>query len=875
MRRVALFTLFVGLAASCTGGTCGGCGDGNYTFPRDDPQRPDAIVQDDVARVRITQDFLDFIRPQLPDLILAQAGSLGGGITIEPNGTIRVPLPDQALFDIGVAEANMREAEATIFLDDLEERLRLELTEPSGARLVLDNLRVGLSLKLKEDFLGIDSSCPVVGDLGSDPKHAAEVTVEATIDPGVGPRPDYALDVDVQVSEIALDDLDVDVLGQSAYCQEPECRDCGIVVFGTCLDIGGRCGECVVFCGGITDGLAALVGALSDVLSPLLTSILSPIVDNLINDTLNQINGTSALVEAAIDIADISGLDILARSEAFGLFAAPRPGRLVVNDRGAGLGMELTLDSGLEAPIADCVGQIAPFQPSAGPAPILSGIDRDGNAYHLGFTVSAAFLNQALYTAHRAGTLCLKLSTDDVRDLTGGTFSLNASLLSLLASDLNKIAEPAAPAIVELKPRNPATLELGTGGRIGEDPQGNDIFDWLLKARWTDIGVAFHVLIQDRYVRVFEVTTDVFVGMNLTVRPDNSLQVALGEIRIDDFREEFNELLPNADFSEVLPTILDVALGAVLNQALVFDLDLSNAISDALGGAPLFLRVNEIFRDGVQDDYLTMTVTFSSTTAPAAFNQGVETQAYLHPSEPGLIERQPGDGWAARATGLVRLVVGEDLPYTEAQGLEYQLRVDQGLWSIWRPARPDNTLVATDARLKMPGWHDVDIRARAVDDYTTLDRTPVGLSVLVDPIAPRLSARHGQEGIEVRAEDAESHGASLTVEMRIDDAWRAIDLEFSDNGVAKGLIPYAGLPSHATVQLRARDGSGNPSDIVSLAVRLPEDAPARRDAIDSEGGFCRCVQSSGSSVPARSAPWLGIAFCVGLLWRRRRTPDRP
>ena len=41
---------------------------------------------------------------------------------------------------------------------------------------------------------------------------------------------------------------------------EPECQDCAVEIGGTCLDPGGRCTECRVFCGGLTDGLLSLGG---------------------------------------------------------------------------------------------------------------------------------------------------------------------------------------------------------------------------------------------------------------------------------------------------------------------------------------------------------------------------------------------------------------------------------------------------------------------------------------------------------------------------------------------------------------------------------------------------------------------------------------
>ena len=866
MRRAALFTLL--LAISCGGGTCGGCASDDYTYPAFDPERPDAVIQDRVARARLTQGFLDFIRPQLPQLIISQLGDLGGGFVIE-NGTIRVPIPDQELFDIGVAEAELREGFAIIFLDDLADRVALNLTPPSGAELVLQDLRVGLDLRLKENFLGIDSSCPVFGDLGSDPEHAAEITVRTEIDTNVGARPDYPLDIDLQFEGANVGRFSVDIPGRSVYCEESECQDCGIEILDVCLDPGGRCAECDIFCGLLTDAIAALIDVLDGVIRPLINDIVEPLLADVLDQALAQLDGQAVKLESQVDVASLTGIDLLRNAQPIGVFVAPEPGPLPVNDRGAGPGLELNFEAGLESEAADCVGPLEPFSATPGPVPELSG-EVDGRPYHFGFTTSAALLNRVLYTAHRAGTLCLKLTSDDIRTLTGGAFTLNASLLSLVASDLSKLADPAAPVLIELKPRNPATVALGTGAQTGVDAQNNPVYDWLLQLDMADVGIAFHVLIQDRFVRIFEVTSDVSAGLNVSVLPDNTLEVALGELDISDFQEEFNELLPNADFAQILPTIVDLALGAVLGQALIFDIDISNTVSDALGGVPVFLRVDDIFRDGENQDYLTMSINFS-TSIPQAFLRSAETQAMLHPSEPGVLQRDAATEWQARPTGSVQLLVGDSLPESVRTQLEYQVRVDGGLWSVWRKGREDGSLWAPDARLKMPGWHQVEVRARRIDDYKSLDGTPATVRVLVDPLAPRLTAQKGRDGVDVRVRDEESaDAAGLQLEMRMADsqAWQAVSLIAFDDGTAEANIPYHALASGDRLSLRARDGSGNPSRVLSLDIDLPraeDDVAPTPSAWQSPS--CQNVAAHRQTL---SLSWVLAAIGVVALRQRRQ-----
>ena len=61
---------------------------------------------------------------------------------------------------------------------------------------------------------------------------------------------------------------------------------------------------------------------------------------------------------------------------------------------------------------------------------------------------------------------------------------------------------------------------------------------WLLKPRLEEMGIAFHVLVQDRYVRIFEVTTDINVGLDLTVRAQGCFEALVGGDEVGRHGEE-------------------------------------------------------------------------------------------------------------------------------------------------------------------------------------------------------------------------------------------------------------------------------------------------------------------------------------------------
>lgn len=884
--KISCFVLL--LAISCGGGSaggcgamsgCGGCGTSAYHYPINDPNRPDALAQRDIARIRITQRFLDFIRPQLPAVIRSALGQMRG-MTIDANNVLHISIADQNLFNIGVASAQLRNAEALIWLNDLDQRLELRFEQPNSVHLRITHLRFGVRAKLKENVVGTHSSCPIEGNLGplgpGPLRHAAEMSIEARIDPGVGPDPMRNLDIRTNVGSAMIDNLAVHVEPSSVYCQEPECRACALPeIAGFCPEPGGRCAHCNVFCGGITSGLLSLVSALINVVRPLLNQVLGPIVNNLLMSQLNALNGRSAKFETQVNIADLIGAGgAVKRSNPFGLLITPEPGRFPVNDRGTGLGMEITTTGGAEGRLADCVGDLRDFVPMKGPTPTLGGNDTRGRPYHLGVTIASSFLNQLFYAIHRSGSLCMRLGTEDVFKLSKGKFTMNAGLLSILSSSIGKLAPDRAPVILELKPRNPGKVVLGSGMRIGQDTMGRPTYDSLIKINLQELGIAFHVLMQDRYVRLFEVTADVNVGMNINVTRTNKLEVAIGELKIDNFQQYFNKVLPSTDFAMLLPTLVDIAMQALFSNSLNFDLDLTRTISDALGGAPIYMRVNEIVRDGAMMDYLTMTITMTSTPA-TMLSLIADTTAKLE-SDGGVIEREEipdrearGLPTSARPTGYARLRVGEGLSYSHQRELEYQARVDEGLWRIFHAPEPDGTFWVDDPHLFVPGAHEIEIRARYFEDYLTLDPTPALVPVVVDPNPPSVEARVLDEHVVIKVVDLETpRNEPLTLQARLDRGpWFDVPLVRLDDevGTAVARYPLTAIGQASRMTFRASDPRGNQSGVISVSVGLNaaiEPAPA--------AGGCACHDIAGVPHAHGEAERALLAIALLGVMRRRR-----
>ena len=76
--------------------------------------------------------------------------------------------------------------------------------------------------------------------------------------------------------------------------------------------------------------------------------------------------------------------------------------------------------------------------------------------------------------------------------------------------------------------------------------------------------------------------------------------------------------------------------------------------------------------------------------------------------DPGLELRVDGK---LRPSGQARLVVG-DPNAALIRRVEYQTRVDGGLWRAWQAPNADGTLWVDDPKLFLSGKHVIDVRAR-------------------------------------------------------------------------------------------------------------------------------------------------------------------
>jgi hypothetical protein len=813
------------VASACSGGGCGGCPgqSGNYTFPAN-------RIEERVVKARLTKAGIDFLKPRLKELIKSFLG-------VDSMGRARFEIPAGQVFNLGnpsgYLNASMQLQEepngsnpgiagrASIDFSSLD--LQLLAGPPAKVRLSVRDALVDVDVRFLAQWLGDagDAACYVRGNTARGTPQQRALLLDIDID--------ATLEVDAQsnfhttVSFPTLRTRDLDIRVDAAPDTDPFCDD------------GFISSECRTFCGA-TDILTSVVTALRDFLGGFidgaLRALLPPVIQNLVNGRPLKFQGELALASLAGGI-----LPSLRTARPLGYLVQPGPDGFVVDGTGETQGLNLAMNGGLESsPTHACVPPLEPlplFTP--GPFPPLDGRDSQGRTYHLALTLSDAFLNEGGVAAYTSGALCLMLGSADIARATGGRFNLTAGALALLVPGLRELAGENAPILIQVTPTSAPSFRFGTGQGVG------DTRDSLIHLELKGLHLGFYALIADRMARLFEFNADVVVGLSIVVLPANELQITVDRVKIDKLTQTYNELFRSTDLQSALGLIVELATGALLGQGLSFEVDVNSSLPDALRGV-LNVQVNEIVRDGSNQDFLTLSLTLTDPSMrPARFV--ADTSARVAPGEEAMARDLEGRRFA---TGRVVLEVeGRGRHGAEEPGeLEYQHRLDGGPWSAFAPGP---RLYIDDPRLLVIGEHEVLVRARVVGSPLTIDRSPAVVRFVVDPLAPRLTLARSDDGAAIRFDVKDE----LTPPERILLSWRMDEGRFTEpmpaGAFAASGLPIVSLPDGETLHVRAHDEAGNVSEPVSTRVRATH---GRTSASPQPG-----CGGSGCSAGGSSAPW--------------------
>ncbi len=841
-RRIMSAALFI-LSASCAGGGggCTGCGAG--PIPGGFPQ--EAMVPNG-GTARVTRSGLDFVATNLGTVASSVLGA----------NTLTFPIPTSTQSAVGVSlticpggpKPNATPPLCTAEINIAASKLKVDATNPNVVKLTgtIPVVMKKLPLAIGAPFnftvyagLGKNATCnngnPVVP-----PKDVPILISIPVVQETITPRKGYAK------LDLANATIDPQLVKEDAQV----CWDCVAPFQGICDGLASFVKDLVF--NTVVDGVKdQLKLALQDFFCTTPTIGVTPICPTgsqpnadkskcMYTARPSECVPTPLGFESRLDLSETlqtfspgttGGFDI---AIAGGGSLDPAPGSAADNVGYSGHtpnGLTLGLLGGaMPAPVSACVPQAKLTAPAGIGRPdelranIPAGWPVGQAPPDLGIALAGRFLEYALGTSYNSGMLCLNITTDTLPDIRSG-------LLSVLVPSLPKLTleqSDAALAIVT-KPKNPPKIAIGTGKDIKTDP--------LLKLTLPKFDVDFYVWSYDRYVRIFSLSGDLVLPINLSTaidaqkNPNGGLLVQLGEIAYTNAVVTANDLL--LEDPKVLAAGVSGIIGAVSAQVTgaIPALDISAALS-AVG-----LGVNIPATGGIvkltkgSDDFVAL---FGKLKLGA---KGTSTKmqpliAILEKEvDPSAMTLQGAD-----RTRFPKLTVSAS---SNVPGAEYSYAIDGSTRSPWMLG---DTLRIQNDSLFMQGKHKLRVWARQPGEDGLEDPEPAEVPFTIDVLPPRVEL----EGRVLRARDIVSSALEVrTIDTNgITTDWRAMDR----NG-AVSFLNLEGTVRRAEVRdeegnvsgldLSLLSGTNDSVESSSCATRTPSNG-------NSAGGFASVVALLGA-----------------------------
>jgi hypothetical protein len=434
------------------------------------------------------------------------------------------------------------------------------------------------------------------------------------------------------------------------------------------------------------------------------------------------------------------------------------------------------------------------------PTPIPMSATFDGNVnpnnnmpFDVGIGIHKWFLEHGGWAAWQGGVLCLNIGSSSVDLLNSGTFSLLAPSMDSLTHGLTE------PMFITMRPQQAPQMTLGAG-TFTTDSMGNKVIqDPLLTITMPQFLMEFYLMSDDRYVRIFSLTSDVALPIGLDVDSTGKLVPILGDVAsaFKNIQVSNSSLLAEtqANLAMQFPTILSVALPFIAKSLPPISL-------------PSVMGINlKVSPGGITStDNNTMLAIFTDLMVGGPAQSTVQTRAEVTQIElPATEQFHITDGFDYHTqTPGVHVRVGGD-----QANLEWQYRIDEGFWS------PFQTLAETvihDPILMWQGHHTMEIRARVAGAHETLDPNPVALPIIIDTVAPQASAELAENGIHITAHDLVTHDDLLVYEVSRDGGatWTNMNgptLPWGGEAAALLFRVTDEAGNHATIQWHGRETS--------------------------------------------------------------------
>ena len=706
--RIDLFFVITSIvfAVSCGGGGCGGCS----TFEPIPGGFPAAKRNPNAAQVRVTQAGLSAIEADPAGLLGTIGGAMAGVLKFNApancGGTTPICCPGgNPVSPCGPIAIDLNQQQG-----DLP---RLELNPAQGA----SRLDVVVRARVKTE-MDIPVKVPIAGDCG------------VAIDTTAGTTKDIQIDAPI------------------SFVQDATTGTTRVAV-GT-VSLANLASEDVSLNGGIgcqiaNLGLGFFIGILKDQLTG---AVQGAIQDQTCKSCPSgDVGECGPFATACTDNVCMEGAQCLQElglsgrargSSLFGAFSPGTSGALDLYEVAGGYatsnnsGLALGLLGGMQpgGTVRDRCGPPA-TDPGLTNIPLsafFQGNTRPdtGDPFGIAIGLHKSQLAQFAYAGYDGGLLCLTIGSGTVTQLSTDT-------LSLLSSSLGKLVESNAPVAIGLRPQSPPVITLGRNIFTDDGQGGKTLTEALLDIKFTAMELDFFASVDDQYIRILTVVSDVHlpVGLQVTGTGELAPVIAAPDDAFTNISVKNSEALTEtpAELAALFPNIL----GLVLPQ-------LSNGLPPialpTIGG--LSLQVTDI----TAVDNASFLAIFANLV-PAPVARPVDTKVTLgdiyEPAE--TVQRDPTQWNHAKGPSIALELDGD------VTGLEWSERIDAGTWTAWSTnARP----TLRSSVFWLPGRHTIEVRARQIGKPETIDTTPVSLDVVLgahgsDRRSP-VRGFHGQPG---------------------------------------------------------------------------------------------------------------------------------
>ena len=463
-------------------------------------------------------------------------------------------------------------------------------------------------------------------------------------------------------------------------------------------------------------------------------------------------------------------------------------GSSVSVDQGINIGTRAGMNA---VTVAPCVPpQPAPPMTAVAAPDFDAEADPAKGAYHAALGVSSQFLNLSFHEAHQSGALCLQMNSATVGLLNSGLFKTFLPSLGKLATRDGK----DAPMMIVLRPDKAPTVDIGKGTF---DPVTKKPIEPLLLIKLPDVTIDFYAMIDERFARLFSLTSDISLPLSLIFNGCASVTPAIGDLKmlITNIRTANSEILAEDPkvLADLIPAVIGLAEPALAKAIKPFALP-------ALG--QFKLKINEV--KGISN--ISGTSLYNHLGLYAQMLPMNAACAVSSPKTFATLKRSViPDRSLMRATGN-GLPIPKAILDVHALGktgtAEFDYRVDEGTWSTFFPAFNDELEVQHPVFL-LQGMHTIEVRSRVEEDsHGISDPVMVGFMIDWDPPEVKVTEDREHDQLRVAARDV------ISAPEKLEYAYQVGTGEFSVYGTARE-IGLTAMESRGGVTVRVRDEAGN------------------------------------------------------------------